>query len=34
MGFSNHDGWLARLVVAKKGDLEAVLNALFPGGAP
>jgi len=30
MGFSNNDGWLTRLVIAKKGDLEAVLNALFP----
>lgn len=30
MGFSNHDGWLSRLVVAKNGELEAVLNALFP----
>jgi len=32
MGFSNHDGWLSRLVVAKNGDLEAVLNSLFPTG--
>jgi hypothetical protein len=30
MGFSNHDQWLSRLVVAKGGNLEAVLNALFP----
>lgn len=29
MGFSNHDGWLARLVQAKKGDMDAVLTALF-----
>jgi len=33
MGFSNQDGWLSRLIVAKKGDLEAVLNSLFPTGS-
>jgi len=32
MGFSNHDGWLGRLVASKKGNLEEVLNALFPVG--
>lgn len=32
MGFSNADGWLSRLVVAKNGDLETILNALFPVG--
>lgn len=30
MGFSNEGGYLTRLVVAKKGDLEAVLSSLFP----
>jgi len=32
MGFSNHDGDLARLVAAKRGSLEETLNALFPRG--
>ena len=32
MGFSNHDGWLGRLVASKKGNLEEVLNPLFPVG--
>lgn len=30
MGFSNEGGYLTRLVIAKKGDLEAVLSSLFP----
>lgn len=30
MGFSNEGGYLTRLVLAKKGDLEAVLGSLFP----
>jgi len=30
MGFSNHDGHLARLVLAKNGNLDETLNALFP----
>lgn len=30
MGFTNHSGDLSRLVVAKNGNLEEVLNALFP----
>jgi hypothetical protein len=32
MGFSNHDGHLARLVLAKNGNLDETLNALFPQG--
>ncbi|CAL8102269.1 unnamed protein product [Orchesella dallaii] len=30
MGFSNEGGYLTRLVIAKNGDLEAVLSSLFP----
>lgn len=30
MGFSNEGGYLTRLVLAKNGDLEAVLSSLFP----
>ncbi|ODN04179.1 Sequestosome-1 [Orchesella cincta] len=30
MGFSNEGGYLTRLVIAKNGDLEAVLGSLFP----
>jgi len=30
MGFSNHNGDLARLVHSKNGHLENVLNSLFP----
>ena len=33
MGFSNHNGDLARLVAAKNGNLEDVLNSLFPPAA-
>jgi hypothetical protein len=33
MGFDNDDGWLVRLVEAKRGDINAVLNALSGGGA-
>jgi len=32
MGFSNHDGWLARLVASKNGNLDEILNSLFPAG--
>jgi len=30
MGFDNQDNWLQQLVEAKRGDINAVLNALQP----
>jgi hypothetical protein len=30
MGYTNEHGWLEAIVEAKKGDLNAVLNALQP----